>query len=275
LTENRGISVIIPTYNRPDSLLTLLKSLEDQTYKNFEVIVVVDGDRDTLEQIREYKAPYPLTIKYIENSGCFAARNIALSLVRTPLVAFTDDDCRPHPDWLEKGVKYFDDEKIVGIEGAIHSNTQDGIIYTSVQIMEPSPYIHGRTANMIYRTDVLKKVNGFDEVFLIESPRGKIGFRADTDLAWRVQKYGDISFAKDVVVFHPIRKNRISKEIIETRLYKNSALLLKKHPDRRMDVLRLTFKTRFIALPLLPFKLFWFLYGFFTLPKVKNRDQCQ
>ena len=57
------VSVVIPTYNRPEMLINLLKSLEDQTFKNFEVIVIASDDK-TVNLARSYlrNCPYSLEI---------------------------------------------------------------------------------------------------------------------------------------------------------------------------------------------------------------------
>jgi len=103
------VSVVIPTYRRPDSLKRLLDKLEHQTFKDFEVIVIVDGDRETFEALSDIKGkkPYPIKLEIIPNSGCNIARNRGIELAEGEIIAFTDDDCIPDDDWLENGVKYF------------------------------------------------------------------------------------------------------------------------------------------------------------------------
>jgi glycosyltransferase involved in cell wall biosynthesis len=123
MKSNVKVSVVIPTYNRPDMLITLLKSLENQTFKNFEVVVVVDGDDKTANIVKNYKknCPYPLEVEVIPNSGCSVARNRGISLAKSNIVAFTDDDCVPDNDWLKKGIMYFENSNVVGIEGVIYT----------------------------------------------------------------------------------------------------------------------------------------------------------
>ena len=268
--RNDFVSVVIPTYNRPDMLINLLKSLEGQTLKNFEVIVVVDGDDKTTNIVKNYKkkCSYPLEDEVIPNSGCNVARNKGISLAKSNIIAFTDDDCIPDNDWLKNGVRYFENSDVVGIEGVIYSSEKSNVFHNAPQLLKPSSFVHGRTANMFYRSEILKKVGGFDERFVIATPRGKIGHRGDTDLAWRVQDYGGIPFAYDVRVFHPLRKTTLKKTIKDTKSHMMTSLLLKKHPDRTKDVLHLTL---FPITATSPLKIFWFLIGLIT-GKIENEN---
>lgn len=253
------VSVVIPTYNRPEMLINLLKSLEELTFKNFEVIVIASDDK-TVNLAKSYlkTCPYPLEIDAMLNSGEITARNKGISLAKSTIIAFTDDDCIPDNDWLKNGIKYFENSNVVGIEGVIYSNEKGNIVRRTPQILKPSSFIHGRTANMFYGKQILEKIHGFDERFAITTPRGKIGHRGDTDLAWRVQNYGEIPFASDVRVFHPLRKTTLKKVIKDTKSHMLTSLLLKKHPERAKDVLHLTL---FPITTTLPLKIFWFLVG--------------
>jgi len=57
--RNDFVSVVIPTYNRPDMLINLLKSLEGQKFKNFEVIVIASNDK-TVNLAKDYKKIAPI-----------------------------------------------------------------------------------------------------------------------------------------------------------------------------------------------------------------------
>ena len=103
---NRPIfSVVTPTFNRPDQLKNLLDQLARQQLPGpaLEVIVVDDGGSEPLEPII---APLRdrLNIRLIRqaNAGCAAARQLGIEAARGLFLAFTDDDCRPSPDWLSQ-----------------------------------------------------------------------------------------------------------------------------------------------------------------------------
>ena len=97
--EAPSVSVIVPTYGRPDRLAACLAALAAQDHAAFEVIVVDDGSEPPVDAVvREGlgKARYVRQA----NAGPAAARNKGASLADGPLLAFTDDDCRPGPGWL-------------------------------------------------------------------------------------------------------------------------------------------------------------------------------
>jgi glycosyltransferase involved in cell wall biosynthesis len=87
------VSVVLPTYNRPDSLTGALKSILQQTFKNIEVVVVNDGGCDVQNVIDEYSRS--LNIKYIscsQNKGPAAARNAGIKQAGGKYIAYLDDD---------------------------------------------------------------------------------------------------------------------------------------------------------------------------------------
>jgi GT2 family glycosyltransferase len=96
-------SVVVPTYERPALVARCLDALARQNFprEQFEVIVVDDGAARPLAEILP---PVPdglaPVIMRIANAGAGAARNAGAARARGRYLAFTDDDCRPSPDWL-------------------------------------------------------------------------------------------------------------------------------------------------------------------------------
>jgi glycosyltransferase involved in cell wall biosynthesis len=113
------VSVIIPTYNRPDALRSCLNALCSLDYPstNLEVIVVDDGGDVPLEPVIE-SAHENLRVRLVrqENAGPAGARNAGAATATGELLAFTDDDCRPDPHWLNALVKRYliQPESLVG-----------------------------------------------------------------------------------------------------------------------------------------------------------------
>ena len=96
-------SVIVPTYNRPEQLVACLRALARQTYprERTEVIVVDDGSDEPPEAVvASMQHILDVTLVSQENSGPATARNTGAGNARGALLAFTDDDCMPAPDWL-------------------------------------------------------------------------------------------------------------------------------------------------------------------------------
>lgn len=99
--------MVIPTYGRPRQLIHCLDALTRQTLprEEFEVVVVDDGGPEPLDDLlASFKLELSLRLVRQANAGPAAARNRGAREAAAPRVAFTDDDCRPRPEWLERMV---------------------------------------------------------------------------------------------------------------------------------------------------------------------------
>jgi glycosyltransferase involved in cell wall biosynthesis len=102
--EQRFFSIIIPTYNRPDRLSNCLTAISQLDYPRdrFEVVVVDDGSRSSLEPIvAPFQDSLHLTLLRQTNAGPAAARNAGAAHAQGEYLVFTDDDCTPLPNWLQ------------------------------------------------------------------------------------------------------------------------------------------------------------------------------
>jgi glycosyltransferase involved in cell wall biosynthesis len=106
------ISVVIPAYNRENTIRRAVKSVLDQTYSDLEVLVVDDGSTDgtaeVLKQISDSRFSY---LKMDANRGACAARNMGVAVARGEWVAFQDSDDSWHADKLEKQMAAFQAHK--------------------------------------------------------------------------------------------------------------------------------------------------------------------
>lgn len=97
------VSVVVPSYRRPDRLRACLAALAGQDYPGdrFEVVVVDDGSPEPLATLTpEFADRLRLGIHRQANAGPAAARNVGARLASGQLLAFTDDDCEPEPGWV-------------------------------------------------------------------------------------------------------------------------------------------------------------------------------
>ena len=151
------VSIVIPTYKRVDFLDRLLKSIEAQTFKDFEVIVVDDNSPNIKEYesiIEKYKNIFN-EFKFItkeENKGAPHSRNIGIKEAKYDLIALVDDDDEWLPTKLEKQVDIFknSDEKV-------------GLVYTWTDVMDEN-----RTTIHKYRSEIEGNVKKeiFKECFI-------------------------------------------------------------------------------------------------------------
>jgi glycosyltransferase involved in cell wall biosynthesis len=205
------IASLISTYRRPHFLEGLLASLERQTLPSdaFEVIVVDNGSGDgTWEELVAAVKSSPLRLcatSLQANRGPGGGRNAGLALVRSPVVAITDDDCLPTPGWLEAMVTAADDGADL-VQGEVHADPDAGEAgpWDHVKwITEPTPFFE--TCNVAYRMSYVHKVGGFDEQDTLTAQVSGRAFGEDALLAWRLQEAGaNPVFSRSSVVHHRV-----------------------------------------------------------------------
>lgn len=102
LPTSPQVTVAVPTRDRPDSLARCLQALERQTHPGLEVVVVDDGSR-AAAAVRDVvsRAPRARLVRGA-GRGPASARNLGVRAARAPVICFTDDDCEPRCDWVER-----------------------------------------------------------------------------------------------------------------------------------------------------------------------------
>jgi glycosyltransferase involved in cell wall biosynthesis len=103
------ISVVIPTYNRPEELRSCLRGLASQTAAraDFEAVVVDDGSTsDTEAVLAEYADAVEIQFSRVAHGGASVARNVAIGRARSPWLVLYDDDLRPGPELIEYCVDF-------------------------------------------------------------------------------------------------------------------------------------------------------------------------
>jgi len=103
------ISIIIPTYNRITALPRAIESVLNQTYSNFELIVIDDGSDDHTDTYVHSLLDSRISYFYIQNQGVANARNVGVEKSSGDLIAFLDSDDEWLSEKLEKQVQYMAD----------------------------------------------------------------------------------------------------------------------------------------------------------------------
>ena len=113
-------SIIMPTYNRAFCIATAVDALLNQTYQNFELIIVDDGSTDATAELlkskydAELKSGKIVFLPQEKNAGVCAARNKGLEAAKYEWIAYADTDNCPRPNFLEifeKGIPVLPFEK--------------------------------------------------------------------------------------------------------------------------------------------------------------------
>lgn len=109
------VSVVIPVYNRAHSVLPTLKSVQDQTMRDFECIVVDDGsaDGEALRALVESLADPRFRYVRRDNGGESAARNTGIDSANGEIVAFLDSDDRWLPEKLDRDVEICAENRVI------------------------------------------------------------------------------------------------------------------------------------------------------------------
>ena len=118
---NELISIVVPIYNVENYLRECLDSIKNQTYKNFECIMVNDGSTDSSQQIaEEYLTDSRFKIINQSNQGLGGARNTGISHSReeSTFIAFIDSDDYVYPEFLETLIEHIEDDVDI-VEGMI------------------------------------------------------------------------------------------------------------------------------------------------------------
>ena len=98
------VSVIIPVHNNTEGLRSCLDALTNQSYPK-ELYEIITVDSNSTENIKQVVDRYRQVVFTSETEhGSYAARNKGISLAKGEILAFTDSDCIPASDWIEKGV---------------------------------------------------------------------------------------------------------------------------------------------------------------------------
>ncbi|WP_016870680.1 glycosyltransferase family 2 protein [Fischerella thermalis] len=163
------ISVMIPTYRRPQDLARCLKALEQQTRKPEQVVVVVrDTDTESWSFLQDYHPQgFSLEAATVKVPGVVAAMNVGLDTARGDIIAITDDDAAPHPDWLARIEAHFVcDPRIGGVGGRDLVYVNNELIYKGESKVVGKLQWYGRVIGDHHKgigaareVDVLKGVN--------------------------------------------------------------------------------------------------------------------
>ncbi|MEL6402393.1 MAG: glycosyltransferase [Cyanobacteria bacterium J06626_4] len=212
------VSIIIPVYNDRDRLTLCLEALEHQTYPKdqYEVIVIDNNSAHPLDDLVNKYEQVRLTSE--SQPGSYAARNRGLQTARGQLLGFTDSDCIPAQDWIEKGVARFLATENCGlVAGKIQLFFQQQNRPTVVELFDSRNFLqqhryiaedhYGATANLFTSRAIFEAVGPFN---------AQLKSGGDREWGQRVYAAGYRQiYADDVGIAHPARHSwpEIAKKI--------------------------------------------------------------
>jgi len=235
LRETRPrISVVVPTLRRAELLRRCLDGLIAQRVdpEAFEIVVVDEGHEDRVRELvlgiaLWIRAPQIRYLRPTHGRGLAGARNRGWRAAKGALIAFTEDDTIPAPDWLEAGARAFDSNRQwVAVSGDVpeleQNESRPPIDRTGTSPgLELTEFV---TANAFVWRAALEAINGFDERFTR-------AMRADSDLQFRLlTQVGQVGYCAEARVVRPVPDQPWEVCLREQRNTYFDALLYKKHP---------------------------------------------
>lgn len=223
------ISIIILSWNRKDEILKTLESLKNQTYKNFEIIIVDQASTDGAPKAIEEMFPEVAIMRLHKNFGVPGGRNIGAVNAKGNILVFLDNDASLDDKALELVVKRFSAEDKLGVIGfkVLNANTKtldfSSWVYQKTKIRDADTEFYTYTfcgAGYAIRGEIFKKVGYYwDELFF--------GWE-EMELSIRVldAEY-NILYDPNIVAYHRISKERKTYNILhECKRLRNSLWVL-------------------------------------------------
>ncbi|MDN3676705.1 glycosyltransferase family 2 protein [Flavobacterium paronense] len=227
---NSTVSVIIPCYNQAHFLSDALHSILEQTYNNWECIIVNDGSPDNTETIAQDWCKKDDRFKYLykENGGLSSARNYGINVAKGEYIVTLDADDKYEKTFLSKGVEILDNNKKIGVVSSWGYRFV-GTVYS--ELFKPDGknlndflFKNAAIGTSLFRKQCWIEVQGYDENM-------KRGYE-DWEFYIRVGKKGwEIKIIEEPLFFY--RQNPVSMRAAavsnfdkEIRLY-----IFKKHKE--------------------------------------------
>ncbi|HEY3020239.1 MAG TPA: glycosyltransferase family A protein [Solirubrobacteraceae bacterium] len=231
------LTVAVASHERPLRLRWLLNALDEQTLERdrFEVVVCHDSAGEATERaLREHPLAAAGVLRHVRlppGTGSAARqRNVAWRAGRAAVVVFTDDDCRPPADWLERVLAAVRRRPGAVVQGAVRPDPVEAHLLAaapharSLHVDPPVPW--GQAANIAYPRAVLERLGGFDEAY------ARAG--EDADLALRAIAAG-VAYvgAPEALTFHAVAPSGLAAHLRTLPRWGDLARVVKRHPRVR------------------------------------------
>ena len=232
------VSVILPTYNRERVLGRSIQSILDQTFQDFELIVVDDASNDnTRDVVNAFCRPNIRYIRHTENLGPGSARNTGINLAQGKYIAFQDSDDQWLPEKLEKQIRYLDS-----------APSHVGVVYSVLLRMNGSntmpvpPEKLGRIEGDIHRSlcrgnfialpSILVKKECFTRAGLFDKHLHQY---EDWDMWIRISKYYHFGFIDEPLVNSYFTPGSVNEKGVVSEVQAARLIFKKHHEEYRED----------------------------------------
>jgi GT2 family glycosyltransferase len=199
-------------------------SILNQTYKDFELIIINDHSTDkSLEIVKEFRDKRIKCYSNSKNLGISESRNKGIKMSNGEYIFFTDSDCVADKNWLANGIKTFRNNECLGVEGKtyyVKKNYKKSLSdKTPGDVDSKETYM---TCNIAFKRETFIKVGYYDQRYT---------YHEDREFALRILKYGKILRNNSMVVIHQKKLWDVKSYIKSARRASNRVLLFKKYKD--------------------------------------------
>jgi glycosyltransferase involved in cell wall biosynthesis len=228
-------------YNEKKYIAGCLRALLDQTFRDYEIVIVDDHSTDcTREIVRGFHDQRIRSFTNERRLGHVKTMNKSLRLCRGDYVFFTGADCTVEKDWIEQGMNTMEANDCAGVEGTIYYVSRCYQPTFSDHVMRNVSPGSFMTGNMAYSRKVVEDVGGFDE---------KYTYHSDRNLALKVMRAGGrICFNPNMIVYHPQVTMGIKEFVQSARRITNKVYLFKEFRDRLDIVWRIVCPRNLVAI---------------------------
>lgn len=216
-------SILIPLYNKAQSITSTIQCVQNQTYTDWEIVVVDGYSSDgSLEIIKELaKSDERIHVFMQENRrGVTPARNESVAHAQYNLLAFLDADDYWEPEYLENMAKLIKDYPNAGIWGTNYGTIENGVkkqnttLFPSHRGVIENPWIKGNpywTSAIVISREAFDKVGGFDN---------RIIYGEDIDLWYRIMLHNECVYEDKVFSYYRIdAENRACNHVFPLEIH--------------------------------------------------------
>jgi glycosyltransferase involved in cell wall biosynthesis len=212
--QSPKVSIILPTYNRAYLIGRAIQSILNQTYQDFEIIIIDDGSKDDTEKIIRGFKEKDNRIKYISfdaNKGAAAARNAGIKMSKGEYITFQDSDDEWVIDKLEKQMKVIEtsSENIVVYCGFWRIDGDEKIYIPDINILNREGNINKELlkGNFVGTPSILLPKKNLEKVGMFDKNLSRL---QDWDLAIRLSKYYNFKLIDEPLYISYVLSDSIS-----------------------------------------------------------------
>ena len=126
MNNNPEVSVIMPVFNDENYIENAVKSILNQSFKDFEFIIINDNSTDNTKNILMKISDRRIQVIHNEkNYGISKSRNVGIKVARGQYIFITDSDCEPEKDWIQNGLSALKNSDALAVEGFTYYVSRD------------------------------------------------------------------------------------------------------------------------------------------------------